>query len=119
MTACGEGVSGIQGALDKLKQARLDPLWTNAPNARVRALAPNVVGRVGEELARLVLGGEAMTNNSSGYDLVVKGHRVEVKLATLGLHNGYPMLKWGPIRPADPHTHLCFIAVYQLRLECS
>ena len=54
-----KGAVDIQVKLDELHKTADDPLWLNARNAWIRALAPTTVGRIGEELALKVLGGEA------------------------------------------------------------
>jgi hypothetical protein len=102
----------IQGNLDELHKTADDPLWLNARNAWIRALPPTTVGRIGEELARKVLGGRQTKNNTVGYDIDVEGWRVEVKLSTVINNDGRPILIWRQIRPSDPYTHICFIAVY-------
>jgi hypothetical protein len=102
----------IQAKLDALHRVAEDTLWLNARNAWIRALAPSSVGKVGEALALAVLGGRPTKNNTIGYDIDLNGQRIEVKLSTIVMNDGYPILIWRQIRPTDPYTHICFIAVY-------
>ena len=102
----------IQSEFDNLRQIRDDLLWSNARNSWIRALAPTDVGKIGEELAVKILGGSKTKNNTAGYDLDVNGMRVEVKLSTVINNDGHSILIWRQIRPSDPYTHICFIAVY-------
>ena len=102
----------IQVKLDELHKTADDPLWLNARNAWIRALAPTTVGRIGEELALKVLGGNQTKNNTVGYDIELEDQRIEVKLSTVINNDGRPIFIWRQIRPADPYTDICFVAVY-------
>jgi len=102
----------VQLGLDDLQITVDDPLWVSAKNAWIRALAPTHVGKIGESLALKILGGKRTLNNTIGYDIDVDGKRVEVKLSTVVNNDGRPILIWRQIRPSDPYTHLCLIAVY-------
>jgi hypothetical protein len=102
----------IQGVLDTLRVSDDDPLWANARNAWIRSLAPTQVGKIGEALALRVLGGKPTQNNTVGYDIDLNGKRIEVKLSTVVMNDGRPILIWRQLRPSDPYTHICFVAVY-------
>lgn len=102
----------IQGRLNELHRVADEAMWAGTKNAWVRALPPATVGKIGEALALKILGGTATKNNTIGYDIDLAGKRVEVKLSTVVMNDGYPILIWRQIRPADPYTHICFIAVY-------
>lgn len=102
----------IQSVLNDLRIDDDDPLWKNTRNAWIRSLAPTHVGKVGEDLALRVLGGTRTQNNTVGYDIELDGKRVEVKLSTVVMNDGRPILIWRQIRPSDPYTHICFVAVY-------
>lgn len=92
-------------------------MWTGKQNAWIRLLSPRSVGAVGESLAQAILGGTVSPNNRLGYDLEVDGKLVEVKLATMTVSDGYPAFFWHQIRPKDPYTHICFVAVYPDRVR--
>jgi hypothetical protein len=102
----------IQGRLDELHKVADEAMWAGARNAWLRALPPTTVGKIGEALALKVLGGSATQNNTIGYDIDLDGKHIEVKLSTVVMNDGYPILIWRQIRPTDPYTHICFIAVY-------
>ena len=112
MSAALEHKIDIQARLNELHRVPEEAMWAGAPNAWVRALSPSAVGTIGEALALKVLGGTATKNNTIGYDIDLDGKRIEVKLSTVVMSNGYPILRWRQIRPNDPYTHICFIAVY-------
>ncbi|MGE3595785.1 MAG: hypothetical protein AB7N70_09555 [Dehalococcoidia bacterium] len=101
-----------QDAFARLSVSQSDPMWLGQPNAWIRDLAPARIGIVGEELALSVIGGVKAPNNRSGYDIKHEEKLIEVKLSSIIKMNGYPILVWRQIRPNDPYTHLCFIAVY-------
>jgi hypothetical protein len=87
-------------------------MWTGKANAWIRELAPGSVGKVGEDLVLELVGGARSPNNKSGYDISCGEMLIEVKLSTVVVMSGYPILVWRQIRPDDPYTHICFIAVY-------
>jgi hypothetical protein len=101
-----------QEAFSKLSASKADPMWVGKSNAWIRELAPAHIGVVGEDLALSVIGGSKAPNNKSGYDIKHDDMLIEVKLSSMIMMNGYPILVWRQIRPADPYTHICFIAVY-------
>ncbi len=97
---------------DSLREYADSGIWKNSRNEWIRHLAPSRIGKVGEMLAKQVLGGSITPNNSVGYDLTVGGMRIEVKLSSVVMNDGALILIWRQIRPSDPYTHLCLIAVY-------
>ena len=101
-----------QEAFSKLASSKVDPMWIGKPNAWIRELAPAHIGIVGEDLALSVIGGTKAPNNKSGYDINYGEMLIEVKLSTVIVANGYPILVWRQIRPTDSYTHICFVAVY-------
>lgn len=105
-------VHSPQNILDTLKEGVDDPLWNNAKNAWLRSLGSGKVGNIGEKIALQLIGGEKAPNNKSGYDIKKDENLIEVKLSSVTLMNGYPILSWKQIRPSDPYTHILFIAIY-------
>lgn len=101
-----------QEAFSKLAASRADPMWVGKLNAWIRQLAPAQIGDVGENLALSVLGGSRAPNNKIGYDIKSGEMLIEVKLSTVLVMSGHPILVWRQIRPTDPCTHIFFIAVY-------
>lgn len=104
----------VQEAFGRLSFEKTDPMWLGKQNAWIRGLAPVHIGAVGEQLALSVLGGEQSPNNRSGFDIQRNEEKIEVKLSTVVLMSSgrSPTLCWRQIRPTDPYTHICFIAVY-------
>lgn len=102
----------IQDAFDSLSESAIDGLWASSRNLWIRQISPSRIGKVGEMLAQKVLGGTITANNTIGYDLDSSGKKIEVKLSSVVINDGAPILIWRQIRPTDPYTHLCLIAVY-------
>lgn len=102
----------IQDVFDSLAEDAIDIYWANSRNLWIRQLAPSRIGKVGEALAQRVLGGVITANNTVGYDLDSYGKKIEVKLSSVVINDGAPILIWRQIRPSDPYTHLCLVAVY-------
>jgi hypothetical protein len=102
----------IQSKFESLRKTITNDLWTGKPNEWIRNLSTADAGRIGEELAQGVLGGTLMPNTKSGYDLELGEMKIEVKTATLSIANEKKIFAWMAIRPTDPYTHICFIAIY-------
>jgi hypothetical protein len=102
-----------QRILDELRVSDelIETHWVSAKNGWVRALPNKKVGRVGELLAQRLLGGTLHTDNSTGYDLECGSMKIEVKTSTLSF-TGSNVWTWNQVRPNDPYSHLCFVAIY-------
>lgn len=107
-----------QRILDELRTSDdlIETHWANARNGWIRALPNKKVGRVGELLVQRLLGGTLRTNNSTGYDLKCGTMKIEVKTSTLSF-TGSNVWTWNQVRPNDPYSHLCFVAVYPDRVR--
>lgn len=103
----------LQDNLDALKcsDALIEDHWVNARNGWIRALPNKKVGYAGECLIHGILGGTHHTDNSTGYDIETQDMRIEVKTSTLSF-TGSNVWTWNQVRPNDPYTHLCLVAVY-------
>ena len=101
-----------QQILDSLKRERPTDIWLNATNNWVRLLSSGGIGRLTEDLVAIILGGIKTQNSLVGYDIDVSDKKIEVKAATVSISNRYPLLSWKGIRPNDPYTHICFVAIY-------
>jgi hypothetical protein len=101
-----------QNLLSTLFIENSDDLWAGKPNEWLRKLQRAGAGKVGEQLAQKVIGGKLLPNSKFGYDLEFEDKKIEVKMATLSITNDKKIFAWMAIRPSDPYTHICFIAVY-------
>lgn len=108
----------LQSALENLKVADglLEAHWATAPNGWIRALPNKKVGYVGERLIYRMLGGKHHTDNSTGFDIESGEMKVEVKTSTLSFTKSN-VWTWNQVRPNDPYTHLCFVAIYPDRVR--
>jgi len=91
---------------DKLIEAH----WTDKPNGWIRLLPNKKVGYAGERLIHSALGGKHHTDNSTGFDIEVGIMKIEVKTSTLSFTESN-VWTWNQVRPNDPYTHLCFVAI--------
>lgn len=105
----------LQLVLGKLKRdpKKKDPRWLGSENEWVTLLTNAEKGRLGEDLAIAVLGGNRTRKNSVGYDIDHNSKRIEVKTCAMRVTpDGYPLFNWMQIRDQDPYTHLCLIAIF-------
>lgn len=103
----------LQSELDLLKDADglIQAHWVDAKNGWIRMLPNKNVGLVGEKLIHQVFGGTHHTDNSTGYDIEFGLMKIEVKTSTRSFAKGN-VWTWNQVRPNDPYTHLCLVAVY-------
>ena len=86
-----------------------DP-WEDSRFEWLKALSGAEAGKIGERLARSLLGGEFVGRNE-GYDLRARnGRRVEVKLCRRS-YSKSNVWSWKQIRRDDEYDDLCLIAV--------
>ncbi|MFH1218154.1 MAG: hypothetical protein V1706_16800 [Pseudomonadota bacterium] len=102
----------IQRKFESLKEKLSDPMWADSENAWIKTLGPTKLGMIGKQLAVEILGGNKVKNSESGYDIESQKKCIQVKLATVSLANGYPLISWKQICPRDSFTHICFIGIY-------
>ncbi len=103
----------LQTNLDALKNADdlIQAHWADSKNGWIRMLPNKKVGYVGEKLVHGIIGGTHHTDNSTGYDVESGGMKIEVKTSTLSFTQSN-VWTWNQVRPNDPYTHLCFVAIY-------
>jgi hypothetical protein len=103
---------GIQSSLEALKSSEFDVLWAGKPNAWVRELSSSRLSVLAERLVLRLIGGERPEGSENGFKVIHGEKYIEIKIATVGEMNGLPAIAWHTIRPDNPFTHLCFIAIY-------
>jgi hypothetical protein len=59
-----------------------------------------------------LLDGKPASTYASGYKVLAGEHRIEIKMATLGLMGNYPAFMWQHIDMSGDFTDLCIFAVY-------
>jgi hypothetical protein len=100
-----ERLTALQHA-DELREEH----WGGSVNGWIRLLPNKKVGLVGEKLVHAIVGGVHHRVNDLGYDIEVGDMMIEVKTSTLSYSAGN-VWTWNQVRPNDPYTHLCFVAI--------
>jgi hypothetical protein len=102
----------VQKLLKSVKVTPRSSLWDGAENAWVRSLGTVQSAQMAQDLVCFLTDGKPASTYASGYKVLAGEHRIEIRMATLGLMGSSPAFMWQRIDMSGDFTDLCLIAVY-------